>query len=89
MTVEPGFGGQSLIESTLEKVSQAAAEIARQNLNIRLQVDGGIDLSNIERVALHGADTFVAGSAVFEAVDRNRRIEELRSLASQGLNLNI
>lgn len=89
MTVEPGFGGQSLIESTLEKVSLAAQEIAKRKLNIRLQVDGGIDLSNISRVAQHGADTFVAGSAIFEAVERNKRIAELRLLASQGLKLNI
>lgn len=85
MTVEPGFGGQSLIESTLDKVSQAARAIALQGLNIRLQVDGGIDLTNIEKVAAHGADTFVAGSAVFGSDDRNQRIRDLRVVASQGL----
>jgi len=84
MTVEPGFGGQSLIESTLEKVAQAAKEIARIDSAVRLQVDGGIDLSNIERAAAHGADTFVAGSAVFRAVDRAQRIQELRLLANRG-----
>jgi ribulose-phosphate 3-epimerase len=86
MTVEPGFGGQPLIESTLDKVAEAAKEISRRKLNIRLQVDGGIDISNISRVASHGADTFVAGSAVLAASDRNQRIEELRSLANQGLS---
>jgi ribulose-phosphate 3-epimerase len=86
MTVEPGFGGQSLIESTLEKVAEAAKEIARLRLDVRLQVDGGIDLTNIERAAVHGADTFVAGSAVFGAVDRDQRIQELRALANQGLS---
>lgn len=85
MTVEPGFGGQSLIESTFEKVAEAAKEIARRQLDVRLQVDGGIDLTNIERAAVHGADTFVAGSAVFGAVDRDQRIQELRALANQGL----
>ena len=85
MTVEPGFGGQSLIESTLDKVSQAARAIALKGLNIRLQVDGGIDLANIEKVAAHGADTFVAGSAVFGSDDRNQRIRDLRVLANQGL----
>lgn len=85
MTVEPGFGGQSLIDSTLDKVSQAARAIALQALNIRLQVDGGIDLTNIEKVAAHGADTFVAGSAVFGSDDRNQRIRDLRALANQGL----
>jgi len=84
MTVEPGFGGQSLIESTLEKVAQAAKEIARIDSAVRLQVDGGIDMTNIERAAAHGADTFVAGSAVFGAVDRAQRIEELRLLANRG-----
>lgn len=85
MTVEPGFGGQSLIDSTLDKVSQAARAIALQALNIRLQVDGGIDLTNIEKVAAHGADTFVAGSAVFGSDVRNQRIRDLRALANQGL----
>lgn len=85
MTVEPGFGGQSLIESTLEKVTEAAKEITRLDLNVRLQVDGGIDLTNIETAAAHGADTFVAGSAVFGAVDRDQRIQDLRALANQGL----
>lgn len=85
MTVEPGFGGQSLIEHTLDKVSQAAAEIQRLGLGTRLQVDGGIDLTNIERVAACGADTFVAGSSVFAVDDRDARIRDLRKLANQGL----
>jgi ribulose-phosphate 3-epimerase len=89
MTVEPGFGGQTLIESTLEKVSEAAKEITQRNLDIRLQVDGGIDLSNITRVAKHGADTFVAGSAIFGAANRNERIAELRLLANEGLRHNL
>ena len=83
MTVEPGFGGQALIESTLEKVAQARAAIDSSGLEILLEVDGGIDSSNIARVAAHGADTFVAGSAVFKAHDRNAEIEILRSLALQ------
>ena len=86
MTVEPGFGGQRLIESTLEKVAQAAAEISRLGSPVRLQVDGGIDLTNIERVAAHGANTFVAGSAVFAAENRGNRIQELRLLANKGLS---
>ena len=83
MTVEPGFGGQALIESTLEKVAQARAAIDSSGLEILLEVDGGIDSSNIARVAAHGADTFVAGSAVFKAHDRNAEIEILRNLALQ------
>jgi ribulose-phosphate 3-epimerase len=81
MTVEPGFGGQKLIESCLEKVQQARTEIDRSGLSVLLQVDGGIDASNIGRVASHGADTFVAGSAVFGAEDRNAEIKLLRAAA--------
>lgn len=82
MTVEPGFGGQSLIESTLEKVSSARAAVLASGLNVQIQVDGGIDETNIARVAGLGADTFVAGSAVFKAQDRNSQIAHLRVLAS-------
>lgn len=81
MTVEPGFGGQALIESCLDKVSEARAAIDAAGLSTLLQVDGGIDVHNIARVAGHGADTFVAGSAVFGAHDRNAQINILRTLA--------
>lgn len=84
MTVEPGFGGQALIEHTLEKVSSARRYLSSEKLDIWLQVDGGIDESNIARVAELGADTFVAGSAVFKAADRNVQIDRLRDLARQG-----
>lgn len=86
MTVEPGFGGQALIETTLEKVSSARRRIDGEKLNIWLQVDGGIDESNIEKVAALGADTFVAGSAVFKAQDRNAQIDHLRALAKAGFD---
>ncbi len=82
MTVEPGFGGQSLIEETLAKVKQARRRIDAEVLDVWLQVDGGIDESNIARVAEQGADTFVAGSAVFKASDRNLQIDTLRDLAT-------
>ncbi len=82
MTVEPGFGGQSLIEETLAKVKQARRRIDAEALDVWLQVDGGIDESNIARVAEQGADTFVAGSAVFKASDRNLQIDTLRELAT-------
>jgi ribulose-phosphate 3-epimerase len=85
MTVEPGFGGQSLIEATLEKVAKARRRIDAEKLDIWLQVDGGIDETNIERVATLGADTFVAGSAVFKADDRAKQIENLRNLATAGI----
>lgn len=84
MTVEPGFGGQSLIESTLDKVASARRKIDQERLSVWLQVDGGIDESNIEKVARLGADTFVAGSAVFKNPDRAEQISSLRSAAERG-----
>jgi len=84
MTVEPGFGGQALIEDTLQKVAKARRRIDSEKLDVWLQVDGGIDESNIERVASLGADTFVAGSAVFKAQDRALQIESLRNSALKG-----
>lgn len=85
MTVEPGFGGQDLIERTLDKVTQARAAINTSGAATWLQVDGGIKAENIKRVAQCGADTFVAGSAVFAAPDRNASINTLRSLAEDGM----
>lgn len=82
MTVEPGFGGQPLIEQTLLKVTQAREVIDRQGLETWLQVDGGIELANISRVAEAGADTFVAGSAIFKHDDRNAQIALMRAAAS-------
>jgi len=81
MTVEPGFGGQSLIPETVAKVSKARAYKEKNGLDFKIQVDGGVTLANIANLAAAGADTFVAGTAVFEASDRNKRIEELRALA--------
>lgn len=86
MTVEPGFGGQSLIESTLTKVAEARRRIDAEKLDIWLQVDGGITEQNIGRVAELGADTFVAGSAVFKAEDRNKQISALRDTANLGIS---
>lgn len=85
MTVEPGFGGQSLIEDTLSKVDAVRRKVDAEKLDVWLQVDGGIDETNIERVANLGADTFVAGSAVFKAEDRQAQIDNLRSLAASGI----
>ena len=82
MTVEPGFGGQALIEETLAKVKKARRHIDAEALDVWLQVDGGIDESNIARASEQGADTFVAGSAVFKASDRNLQIDTLRDLAT-------
>ena len=81
MTVEPGFGGQPLIQSTLSKISQARSGIRNSGLEIALQVDGGVTEDNIGELAKLGADVFVAGSAVFKNPDRNEQISELRALA--------
>jgi ribulose-phosphate 3-epimerase len=81
MTVEPGFGGQSLIPETIEKVTAARQHAEHHGLELSIQVDGGVTASNIATLAAAGADTFVAGTAVFEAEDRNARIAELRQIA--------
>jgi ribulose-phosphate 3-epimerase len=69
MSVNPGFGGQGFIDSALRKVEQARARIRDSGRDIRLEVDGGIKPDNIRRVADAGADTFVAGSAIFGQPD--------------------
>ena len=81
MTVEPGFGGQGLIEETLLKIPALKKEIAARNLPVEIEVDGGITESNIGRVARLGADVFVAGSAVFGKVDRAAAVAGLRYAA--------
>ncbi len=78
MTVEPGFGGQGLIEETLPKITALKAEIERRGLDIPIEVDGGIKAENIARVAACGADIFVAGSSVFGKPDRAEAIRALR-----------
>ena len=69
MSVNPGFGGQSFIDSALRKIEQARKRIDASGRDIRLEVDGGIKTDNIARVASAGADTFVAGSAIFGKPD--------------------
>jgi ribulose-phosphate 3-epimerase len=69
MSVNPGFGGQSFIDSALRKIEQARKRIEASGRDIRLEVDGGIKADNIRRVADAGADTFVAGSAIFGQPD--------------------
>ena len=78
MSVNPGFGGQSFIESALRKVERARGLIEASGRDIRLEVDGGIKVLNIQRVAAAGADTFVAGSAIFGAPDYQVVIEAMR-----------
>jgi ribulose-phosphate 3-epimerase len=81
MTVEPGFGGQSLIQSTVPKVTEAFAYSSNNSLELSIQVDGGVTADNIAELSRAGADTFVAGTSVFKATDRNSEIDRLRSLA--------
>jgi len=90
MSVNPGFGGQSFIPSTLDKIRRAREIIRASGRNIRLEVDGGVKLDNIAAIAQAGADTFVAGSAIFNAANEqdshryNRVISQMRSrLADQ------
>jgi ribulose-phosphate 3-epimerase len=78
MSVNPGFGGQSFIASTLPKIAQARAIIERSGRQIRLEVDGGVKVDNIGAVAAAGADTFVAGSAIFNSKDYAATIRAMR-----------
>jgi ribulose-phosphate 3-epimerase len=82
MTVEPGFGGQAFLDMCLPKIRRARALVDRHGLDLRLQVDGGVSMETIERCAEAGADTFVAGSAVFGADDPEDMIASLRSAAA-------
>jgi ribulose-phosphate 3-epimerase len=78
MSVNPGFGGQEFIESTLPKITAVRERIDRSGRAIRLEVDGGVKVGNIGRIAAAGADTFVAGSAVFGAADYAATIAAMR-----------
>ncbi len=79
MSVNPGFGGQSFIDSALRKIEQARKRIDASGRDIRLEVDGGIKADNIARVAAAGADTFVAGSAIFGKPDYRGVIDAMRA----------
>ncbi|HIX01059.1 MAG TPA: ribulose-phosphate 3-epimerase [Candidatus Nesterenkonia stercoripullorum] len=82
MTVEPGFGGQSFLDLVLPKIRRARNAVDDLGGQIAIQVDGGISASTIERAAEAGADTFVAGSAVYSAEDPDAAISALRELAT-------
>ncbi|WP_372881181.1 ribulose-phosphate 3-epimerase [Psychromonas sp.] len=79
MSVNPGFGGQSFIPHTLEKLRQVKKLIAASGRDIRLQVDGGVKPNNIKEIAQAGADMFVAGSAIFDQPDYKAVIDTMRS----------
>jgi len=78
MSVNPGFGGQAFIDSALRKIERARRLIEASGRDIRLEVDGGIKVDNIRRAADAGADTFVAGSAIFGQVDYRAVIDAMR-----------
>jgi ribulose-phosphate 3-epimerase len=79
MSVNPGFGGQSFIPSALDKLRLVRKKIDESGFNIRLEIDGGVNGSNIREIKAAGADTFVAGSAIFGKPDYKKVIDELRS----------
>jgi len=79
MSVNPGFGGQSFIPATLAKLREARQMITDSGRDIRLEVDGGVKVDNIREIAAAGADTFVAGSAIFNTPDYKATIDKMRA----------
>ena len=83
MSVNPGFGGQSFIPGTLNKLREARALIDASGRDIRLEIDGGVKIDNIREIAAAGADTFVAGSAIFGKPDYAATIAAMRAELSK------
>ncbi|MDY6840470.1 MAG: ribulose-phosphate 3-epimerase [Pseudomonadota bacterium] len=83
MSVNPGFGGQKFIPGTLDKLREARKRIEASNYNIRLEIDGGVKTENIREIAEAGADTFVAGSAIFNTDDYKTTIDAMREELEQ------
>lgn len=83
MSVNPGFGGQKFIPQTLDKVKRLRQLILERQLNVRIEIDGGIDRSNIESVVAAGAEIIVAGSAIFGKPDAEAAVKELREATVQ------
>jgi ribulose-phosphate 3-epimerase len=79
MSVNPGFGGQSFIESSLDKINKVRKIIDSSGNNIRLEVDGGVKIQNIKEIATAGADTFVAGSAIFNSNNYSETISAMKA----------
>lgn len=86
MSVNPGFGGQKFIPGTLDKLREARALIDASGRDIRLEIDGGVNANNIGEIARAGADTFVAGSAIFNAPDYAEVISQMRAELAQVAN---
>ena len=83
MSVNPGFAGQKFIESTYDKIVEVREMIDAVNPSIRLEVDGGLNLENIGKAAKSGADTFVAGSAIFNSENYKTTISQMREIISK------
>src|SRR5580693_1596726 len=79
MSVNPGFGGQKFIPETMRKLAEARARIDASGRDIRLEIDGGVKVDNIRAIAKAGADTFVAGSAIFGSPDYAQTIRDMRA----------
>ncbi|MCF6319414.1 MAG: ribulose-phosphate 3-epimerase, partial [Proteobacteria bacterium] len=79
MSVNPGFGGQSFIPETLNKIRAVRDLITKSGRDIRLEIDGGVKVSNIRQIMQAGADTFVAGSAIFNSKDYKTTIDAMRA----------
>ena len=83
MTVEPGFGGQKFMADMMDKVEKLSAEIKRRNLNVEIQVDGGVSPATVAQCAKAGATVAVAGSAVFGAEDPRKAIADMKEIAAK------
>ena len=83
MGVNPGFGGQKFIPATLEKLQEARRRIDKSGYPIRLEIDGGVKIENIAEIAKAGADTFVAGSAIFDQPNYKAVIDQMRAELTQ------
>nr|WP_136251417.1 ribulose-phosphate 3-epimerase [Ningiella ruwaisensis] len=82
MSVNPGFGGQTFIEHSIEKIKALKSRIDKAGLNVRIEVDGGVKLDNVKAVRQAGADMFVAGSAIFNTENYQHTIKEFKRLIS-------
>ena len=89
MSVNPGFGGQSFIPHTLEKLKQVRQRIDASGRQIRLEIDGGVNVDNIASIAQAGADMFVAGSAIFGQTDYRQVIDQMREQLQQVSRSNV
>ncbi|OUR87796.1 ribulose-phosphate 3-epimerase [Cycloclasticus sp. 44_32_T64] len=85
MSVNPGFGGQSFIPATMDKLRQVRQRIDASGFDVRLEVDGGVKIDNIGEIAAAGADMFVAGSAIFNTDDYAKTISDMREQIAKAL----